>query len=87
MQSWHMQSQSPLASPPSTRCRVGANIRRLRKAQKGKMSQEKLGELAQCHRTYVSQLERCKTNISVDRLERFAKILGVDIVELFQPVP
>lgn len=80
-----MPSQPSLTSLPSARSRVGANIRRLRKAQKGKMSQEKLGELAQCHRTYVSQLERCKTNISVDRLERFAQILGVDIAELFQP--
>jgi transcriptional regulator with XRE-family HTH domain len=51
----------------------------------GKVSQEKLGERAGCHRTYVSQLELAKTNISVDRLERFAQIFGVDIVELLQP--
>lgn len=70
---------------PSARSRVGANIRRLRKAMQGKVSQEKLGEWAGCHRTYVSQLERAKTNISVDRLERFAQIFGVDIVDLFQP--
>jgi transcriptional regulator with XRE-family HTH domain len=73
-------------SPPpvlSARDRVGTNVRRLRKAMKGKVSQEKLGEMAECHRTYVSQLERGKTNISVDRLERFAQIFGVDIVELF----
>lgn len=82
-----MRSQPSLTPLPSALSRVGANVRRLRKAQKGKMSQEKLGELAQCHRTYVSQLERCKTNISVDRLERFAQILGVDIVELFRPTP
>ena len=50
---------------------------------KGKVSQEKLGEMAECHRTYVSQLERGKTNISVDRLERFAQIFGVDIADLF----
>lgn len=49
------------------------------------MSQEKLGELAECHRTYVSQLERAKTNISVDRLERFALILEVDIADLLLP--
>jgi transcriptional regulator with XRE-family HTH domain len=51
----------------------------------GKVTQEKLGEWAGCHHTYVSQLERAKTNISIDRLERFARILGVDIAELFQP--
>lgn len=80
-----MPSQPSPTFLPSARSRVGANIRLLRDAQKEKMTQEKLGELAQCHRTYVSQLERCKTNISVDRLERFAQIFGVDIAELFRP--
>lgn len=82
-----MSSKATPTSLPSARSRVGANIRRLRKAQTGKMSQEKLGELAECHRTYVSQLERSKTNISIDRLERFAHILKVDIAELFQLPP
>nr|WP_233597947.1 helix-turn-helix transcriptional regulator [Comamonas sp. BIGb0124] len=50
------------------------------------LSQEKLGELADFHRTYVSQLERCVTNISVDGLERLAAALGVDVVELLQPL-
>ncbi|WP_407352872.1 helix-turn-helix domain-containing protein [Luteimonas sp. R10] len=80
-----MPSRPSPAAVPSARSRVGANIRRLRKAEKEKMSQEKLGELAECHRTYVSQLERAKTNISIDRLERFAVVLGVDIVDLLQP--
>lgn len=80
-----MPAKSPSAPSQSARSRVGANVRRLRKAMKGKVSQEKLGELAQCHRTYVSQLERAKTNISIDRLERFAQILGVDIADLLQP--
>jgi len=48
----------------------------------GKVSQEMLGELAECHRTYVSQLERARTNISVDRLARFSLIFEVDIVDL-----
>jgi transcriptional regulator with XRE-family HTH domain len=67
----------------SARRRVGTNVRRLRKAMKGGVSQEKLGEMAECHRTYVSQLERGKTNVSVDRLEKFAQIFEVDIAELF----
>lgn len=82
-----MTSKPSSASLPSARSRVGANIRRLRKAMKGKVSQEKLGEMAECHRSYVSQLERAKTNISVDRLERFAQVLGVDIADLFLPPP
>lgn len=74
-------------STPSSlvRAHIGANVRRLRKARK--LSQEELGELAACHRTYVSQLERCRTNISVDRLERFARVLEVEVTELMQPPP
>ena len=41
-----------------------------------------MAELADFHRTYVSQLERCVTNISIDGLERLAMALGVDIKEL-----
>jgi len=62
------------------RQRVARNIRRLR-LERG-LSQEKMAELADFHRTYVSQLERCVTNISVDGLERLAKVLGVDITVL-----
>ena len=68
----------------SARLRVAGNIRRLRLA-KG-LSQEKMAELADFHRTYVSQLERCVTNISVDGLERLAKVLGVDIAVLLTPL-
>jgi len=41
-----------------------------------------MAELADFHRTYVSQLERCVTNISIDGLEKLAMALGVDVVEL-----
>jgi len=46
------------------------------------LSQERLAELAQFHRTYVSQLERCVANISIDGVERLAGALGVDVSEL-----
>ena len=46
------------------------------------LSQEQLAELADFHRTYVSQLERCVTNISIDGLDRLAAALEVDIVDL-----
>ena len=78
-----MPSQSSPTTQPAARAHIAANIRRLRKSKN--LSQEKLGELAECHRTYVSQLERCETNISVDRLERLAQVLGVDAIELMQP--
>ena len=66
------------------RQRIALNIKRLR-SEKG-LSQEKLAELADFHRTYISQLERCITNISVDGLERVAHALDVDVLELFRPV-
>lgn len=62
------------------RRRIAENIRRLRK-ERG-LSQEEMAELADFHRTYVSQLERCVTNISLDGLERLANALGVDVLDL-----
>lgn len=56
------------------------NLKRLR-TERG-LSQERMAELADFHRTYVSQLERCVTNISIDGLERIACALEVDVVEL-----
>ena len=68
----------------SARARVAANIRRLR-LERG-LSQEEVAELAEFHRTYVSQLERCVTNISIDGLERLAEALDVDITVLLTPI-
>lgn len=48
------------------------------------LSQEGMAELADFHRTYVSQLERRVTNISIDGLERLAMALDVDITELLK---
>ena len=78
-----MPPKSSPTSIQSARDRVAANIFRLRKA-KG-LSQEELAEVAEFHRTYVSQLERCVTNISIDGLERLAQALEVDIIELLRP--
>ena len=62
------------------RRRVAENLRRLRK-ERG-LSQEAMAELADFHRTYISQLERCITNISLDGLERLASALHVDVRDL-----
>jgi transcriptional regulator with XRE-family HTH domain len=67
------------------RRRIAANVRRLR-MERG-LSQEGMAELADFHRTYVSQLERCVTNISIDGLERLAIALKVDIVALLEIGP
>jgi transcriptional regulator with XRE-family HTH domain len=49
------------------------------------ISQEKLAELCNLHRTYISSVERGERNIAVDNMERLAVALGVDIRELLKP--
>lgn len=55
---------------------LAANVRRLRDA-KG-LSQEKLSVDCGFHRTYVSQVERAVTNITLDNLQKLAEGLGAD---------
>lgn len=69
---------------PAVRAALAANVRRLR-TELGK-SQEGLGEEADFHRTYVSQVERGVANITIDNLERLAHQLGVLPHQLLQPV-
>jgi transcriptional regulator with XRE-family HTH domain len=61
---------------------VAWNIRRIR-VQKG-LSQEALAVDADIDRTYVSRLERTLENPTVRVLDRLAKALSVEIVELFR---
>lgn len=68
----------------SARARVAHNVKRFRHGMG--LSQEKLAELGGFHRTYVSQLERGVTNISVDNLESLAAALNVDVSALLTPV-
>lgn len=46
------------------------------------LSQEVLAEEAGVHRTYVGSIERGERNVSIDSMERLAKSVGVDIVDL-----
>lgn len=47
-------------------------------------SQETLADLAGLHRTYVGSVERSERNISIDNMERLAKALEVDIIDLLR---
>jgi transcriptional regulator with XRE-family HTH domain len=62
------------------RRRLSENLKKFRAAQK--MSQEDLADLAGLHRTYISQVERMVTNVSMDNISLLAKALKVDAVEL-----
>jgi transcriptional regulator with XRE-family HTH domain len=66
----------------SARAVLAMNVKAIR--SEAALSQEKLAELAGFHRTYVSQVERCVTNATVDNVERLAKVLDVPIARLFQ---
>lgn len=41
------------------------------------LSQEKLAENANLHRTYISALERERRNISIDNIQKIAEALNV----------
>lgn len=65
---------------PYLRSRLAGHVRRLR-TLKG-ISQELLSADCGFHRTYISQVERATTNITIDNLQRLADGLGVDPSEL-----
>lgn len=63
---------------------VADNIRRLRKSRS--LTQEALAEEAGLHRTFIGHVERARSNISVDNLERLAQALDVSAAELVAEV-
>lgn len=64
------------------RARLAINLAAAR-AQAG-MTQEGLAEAAGMARTYVSEVERLKRNITLDVLERFGAALEIDPLDLLK---
>lgn len=50
--------------------------------QKRGISQERLGELAKVHRTYIGMIERAEKNITLTNMEKIAKALGLKLNQL-----
>ena len=48
------------------------------------LSQEAFAEEVDCHRNYVSLVERGEQNVTIDMLRRFAKALKCRVAELMQ---
>jgi len=59
----------------------GKQLIQMRKDRK--MSQEKLAELAELNRPYISAIERGKRNISLEVIEKLAQALDIEIKEFF----
>lgn len=61
--------------------RFGKTIRRLRTQQN--LSQEAFADLCELHRTYISDIELGKRNVSLENIEKIAKALGTNVSQLF----
>lgn len=61
--------------------KFGEKVRQERK-KKG-FSQEKLGEIAGVHRTYIGMIERAEKNITLENIEKIAKALRINIRDFF----
>lgn len=48
------------------------------------ISQEELAYRCGLHRTYISDVERCNRNISIDNIEKIAKALSVSPADLLK---
>lgn len=61
--------------------RVGLRIRELRKALE--LSQEALAYKAEVDRTYVTDVENGRRNVSIEILERLIKALNISFADFF----
>lgn len=58
----------------------GKQVRQER--EKKGYSQERLGQLAKVHRTYIGMIERAEKNITLTNMEKIARALGKRVNDL-----
>jgi transcriptional regulator with XRE-family HTH domain len=75
LESYSKQEQEIMAD-------LGAKVRELR--EQAGLSQEKLAEQTDVHRTYISGLERGRQNISLLTMMKLAESLGVSLASLIE---
>ncbi|HVW52741.1 MAG TPA: helix-turn-helix transcriptional regulator [Trinickia sp.] len=76
-----LKGPDPKTKLVSLRDVLAYNIRAYRVKQA--LSQEELGFAAGLDRTFISQVERARVNVSVDNVERMATALDIDPARLF----
>ena len=62
----------------------GQTVRKIRMSKD--ISQEKYAEMCNLHRTYISDIELGKRNVSLENIEKMANALDMSISKLFQEV-
>ena len=68
----------------TAQAQFGANVRKARLALA--VSQEELADRADLHRTYIGQVERGETNISLANIVRLARALQVEVSKLMRGI-
>ena len=63
----------------------GNRLNQIRKEKK--ISQERLAELSELNRPYISAIEQGKRNVSLEVIEKLAQALEIEIAEFFQTPP
>ena len=61
---------------------LGKNIKKYRWTKK--YSQEKLADLCNLHRTYISNIELGKKSPSLFVIEKLAEVLEIEVMKLFE---
>ena len=61
---------------------LGKNIKKYRLTKK--YSQEKLSDLCNLHRTYISNIELGKKSPSLFVIEKLAEVLEIEVMKLFE---
>ena len=74
----------PPTSPEPLFAAFGAAVRALRKGRG--LSQEALAERAQLHRSYVTDIELGRRNVSLYNIRQLAVALGVPMADLIREV-
>lgn len=63
---------------------IGQRIKKYRNQKN--LSQEQLSELADCHPTYIGQLERGEKNATLETIQKIALALNIPLSQLFEKI-